>query len=104
MHKLQFKSNDGTITCHLTVKNSIPKEKLESVFKSLMLHMETSIGLYSNRHIFDSVTKIRGEFYTKVLKFLVDENLNNGQQVPQNILQHLANEKKPHWSFEDYDL
>jgi hypothetical protein len=102
MHKLKFESDDGTITCLLTVRNNIPKDKLESAFKSLMLHLETSIGVYPNRPIFDGLTKMRGEFYSKVLKFLVDENLNKGHDVPSHILQHLSNKSKAsNWSYDD---
>jgi len=104
MHKLKFESDDGTITCLLTVKSNIPKEKLESAFKSLMLHLETSIGVYPNRSIFDGLTKMRGEFFSKVLKFLVDENLSKGQDVPSHILQHLSDKSKgSNWSFDHDD-
>lgn len=102
MHKLKFESDDGTITCLLTVKNNIPKDKLEAAFKSLMLHLETSIGVYPNRPIFDGLTKMRGEFYSKVLKFLVDENLSHGQEIPQHILQHLSSGgRQTNWSYDE---
>jgi hypothetical protein len=101
MQKIKFTSDDGSITCLLTVKNSIPKDKLEAAFKSLMLHLETSIGVYPNRPIFDGVTKLRGEFLSKVLKFLVDENLNKGQQVPSHILQHLSKNTQSNWSYDE---
>ncbi|HLD91413.1 MAG TPA: hypothetical protein VI911_10450 [Patescibacteria group bacterium] len=103
MHKLRFESDDGTITCILTVNNLIPKEKVESAFRSLMLHLETSIGIYPNRLIFDSITKMRGEFYSNVLKFLVDENLSKGQKVPSHILKHLSSNRQSNWSFDEDD-
>lgn len=103
MHKLKFVSDDKTISCSITVDNNISKEKLESIFKSLMLHLETSVGLHSNRPIFDMITQMRGEFYSKVLKFLVDENLNKGHVVPSHILQHLSDKDKKHWSCFDED-
>ena len=101
MHKMQFKSDDDNIVCTLTIKSEIPKEKAETIFRSLILHLETSIGVYPNKPIFNGITKLRGEFYSKVLKFLVDENLNKGHEVPTHILQHLSSGKQSHWYDED---
>lgn len=98
MHKLKFTSDDGSISCLLTVHNDIPKEKLEPIFKSLMLHLETSVGVYVNKSMFDSINKLRGDFYSNVLKFLVDENLDKGQEVPSHILKHVSNNSKPKWT------
>ena len=97
MQKVNFKSDDGTINCQLIIDSDIPKEKLESAFRSLMLHLETSVGLYHNKRMFEGIIKLRGEFYSKVLKFIVDENLDKGYQVPSNILKHLSEKNKCHW-------
>lgn len=101
MHSFCFTSEDKSIHCTLTVKSNVPKDKIDPIFKSLMLHLETSIGVYPNKPIFENITKLRGEFYSAVLKFLVDENLNNGREVPTHILQHLSNKDKSSWSYDD---
>ena len=98
MHKLKFTSDDGSISCSITVNNNIPKDKLEPIFKSLMLHLETSVAMYSERHMFDNLTRLRGEFYSQVLKLLVDENLDKGQEVPSHILKHVSGNSKPKWT------
>ena len=95
MHKLKFTSEDGTISCSITVNNSIPKDRLEPIFRSLMLHLETSVGIYPERVMFDNLTRLRGEFYSKVLKLIVDENLEKGQEVPSHILKHISGDSKP---------
>lgn len=102
MHKLKYKSDDGLIDCTITVNSPIAKDKLEAAFKSLMLHLETSVGVYAHRNLFDQITKMRGEFYTQVLKCLVDENLSKGHSVPPHILSHVSQGSNlSNWSYDD---
>lgn len=102
MHKLKYKSDDGLIDCTITVNSTISKDRLEATFKSLMLHLETSVGVYTHRALFDQITKMRGEFYTQVLKCLVDENLSKGHKVPSHILDHVSQgSKSSNWDYDD---
>lgn len=101
MQKLKFISDGGNIECVFTYKQNIPKEKVDAIFRSCMLHIETSLDLYLNKPIFEGISKLRGEFFTKVLKFLVDDNLNHGHEIPRHILQHLTKNKQSNWCYEE---
>lgn len=103
MQKLKFKSSDGNIICDITVKKSnITKIDLESLFIPLMLHMELCITLSTDSKVFNDIRNMRSEFYTNVLKYLVNLNYMNGNEVPKEITDFLIQDKKStNWYHDD---